>query len=367
MSESISNTENIPLTVKVSVIIPVFNADKYIRKCLDSLLNQTLKEIEIICIDDGSTDASYKILEEYASKNARILYQSQQNLFAGIARNAGLSRAIGKYVIFLDADDFFAPTMLKELYEEAEKHTAQIVVFGHYKYNDKNGEIAKVPFSVKKTQLVSCKDLGINLFEACGATPWNKLLLREYIESKHLAYQGIMNNNDEFFNRMIVVDAERILFYNKRFVYYRTNNSNSLQGGLGRNVLCFGEALKAIYDELDSRNKLRGDIRITYFKYAIRMINSNISQVSDYSNLKKIYDFLKNDVIPHIFSNEQIPEKTVPILIDRSPTCEDFLFEYKKLQESHMVSKDTLDYKLGHWLLSGPKHWILSILKRITA
>ena len=278
----VSNEGNTLSNIKVSVIIPVYNAEKYIRQCLDSLLSQTLKEIEIICVDDGSLDGSYQILEEYTRKDARVLCQSQQNLFAGIARNAGLSRATGEYILFLDADDFFAPNMLKELYLKAKKYAAQMVIFGHYSYNDKTKKIKKVPFSTKKTQLVSCKDLGTNLFEACGATPWNKLLLREYVNSKHLSYQGIMNNNDEFFNRMIVVDADKILFYNKRFVYYRTNNVNSLQGSLTRNILCFGEALKAVYEELNKRNELSGDIRVTYYKYAIRMISSNVSKISEW-------------------------------------------------------------------------------------
>lgn len=365
MNIGVSNARKTLSNVKVSVIIPVFNAEKYIRQCLDSLLSQTLKEIEIICVDDGSTDGSYQILEEYARKDSRVLYQSQQNLYAGIARNAGLSRAIGEYILFLDADDFFAPSMLKELYFKAKEYAAQMVIFGHYIYNDKNSKITKVPFSTKKTQLVSSKDLGINLFEACGATPWNKLLLREYVKSKYLSYQGIMNNNDEFFNRMIVVDADKILFYNKRFVYYRINNSNSLQGSLTRNVLCFGEALKAVYDELNMRNKLSGDIRVTYYKYAIRMISSNVSKVSEYSNMEKVFYYLKNDVIPYIFSDERIPEKTVPRLISQASSCGDFLFEYKKLQETHIVSKDTLEYKLGHWILSGPKYWIASVFEKI--
>ena len=97
----------IDYTPKVSVIIPVYNVEQYLRECLNSVIKQTLKEIEIICVDDGSTDNSLDILKEYAEKDHRITIITQKNLHAGVARNAGLSIAKGEYLSFLDSDDFF--------------------------------------------------------------------------------------------------------------------------------------------------------------------------------------------------------------------------------------------------------------------
>ena len=99
--------------VKVSVIMPVYNVEKYLRQSLDSVLAQTLSEIEIICVDDGSTDGSYDILEEYAAKDQRITVLKQQNQYAGVARNHGLEKAGGKYVVFWDSDDFFEKNALQ--------------------------------------------------------------------------------------------------------------------------------------------------------------------------------------------------------------------------------------------------------------
>ena len=99
--------------IKVSVIIPVYNVEQYLRPCLDSVLNQTLKNIEIICIDDGSTDDSLKILMEYAEKDNRITILKQKNKGAGVARNYGMSIATGEYFLFLDSDDFFSETLLQ--------------------------------------------------------------------------------------------------------------------------------------------------------------------------------------------------------------------------------------------------------------
>ena len=93
--------------IKVSVIIPVYNVEKYLKQNLKSITEQTLKEIEIICVDDGSTDSSYKIIEDFAKKDSRVIPVKQKNGGAGAARNNGLRRARGKYLSFLDSDDFF--------------------------------------------------------------------------------------------------------------------------------------------------------------------------------------------------------------------------------------------------------------------
>ena len=106
---------------KVSVIVPVYNAQQYLETCMDSICGQTLKELEILCVDDGSTDASYEILQNYAKKDSRIKLLSQKNQYAGVARNHGMKYARGKYMAFLDADDYFECDMLEKMYERAEE------------------------------------------------------------------------------------------------------------------------------------------------------------------------------------------------------------------------------------------------------
>ena len=121
----ISNKEsNFP---KVSVIIPVYNSANYLSQCLDSILNQTLKEIEIICVDDGSTDDSLSILNKYSKLDNRIKILKQNNKGGGIARNYGMSIAKGEYLIFLDSDDFFNENLLYETVKAADNFLADIV------------------------------------------------------------------------------------------------------------------------------------------------------------------------------------------------------------------------------------------------
>ena len=115
--------------VKVSVIIPVYNVEPYLKQCMDSVVGQTLKDIEIICVDDGSTDNSLDILREYAAEDSRIQIIEQKNAGAGAARNNGMRYATGKYLSFLDSDDFFEPRMLEKAYDLAEKDQADFVAY----------------------------------------------------------------------------------------------------------------------------------------------------------------------------------------------------------------------------------------------
>ena len=104
----------------VSVLIPVYNVEKYLERCLDSILKQTLTKIEIICVNDGSTDNSLSILKEYQKKDSRIIIVNKENGGLPSARNAGLDRAEGKYVGFVDSDDYIEPNMFQKLYDTAE-------------------------------------------------------------------------------------------------------------------------------------------------------------------------------------------------------------------------------------------------------
>ena len=117
-------------SIDVSVILPAWNVSPYLRQCLDSIVSQTLTNIEIICVDDGSTDGTLDILREYAEKDSRILVIHQENQGAGAARNNAMRYAKGKYLSFLDSDDFFEPDMLEKSWEAAERNNADIVVFG---------------------------------------------------------------------------------------------------------------------------------------------------------------------------------------------------------------------------------------------
>ena len=118
------------MAAKITVIIPVYNVEIYLADCLDSVLQQTLNEIEIICINDGSSDNSLEILKEYARKDSRIIIISQENKGLGSARNRGLEVATGEYVAFLDSDDWVDNNYYEKLYNTAKKYNSEIACAG---------------------------------------------------------------------------------------------------------------------------------------------------------------------------------------------------------------------------------------------
>lgn len=117
---------------KVSIIIPVYNTENYLKKCLDSVVNQTLEDIEIICINDGSTDRSLGILNDYAQKYSKIIVINQENKGVSEARNEGIEKASGEYIMFLDSDDYFQPQACETAYNSVNSSDYDLGIFGHY-------------------------------------------------------------------------------------------------------------------------------------------------------------------------------------------------------------------------------------------
>ena len=123
--------------VKVSVILPIYNVENYLKQCLDSVTNQTLKDIEIICVNDGSTDNSLKILKEYAKKDNRFIILDENNQGAGISRKKGIDISKGEFIYLMDSDDYINNNLLELTYNSGIKHASDIVFFKARYYNEK--------------------------------------------------------------------------------------------------------------------------------------------------------------------------------------------------------------------------------------
>lgn len=139
--------------IKISVIIPVYNVEMYLEQCVNSVMNQTLDDIEIICVNDGSTDNSLHILKELATKDKRLKIINQENLGLSEARNRGIKEAIGKYISFIDSDDWIDVDFLEKLYSAAEENQADIAAAGIIKHFA-NGKTKKfISFKKYKTTI----------------------------------------------------------------------------------------------------------------------------------------------------------------------------------------------------------------------
>ena len=243
---------------KVSIIIPVYNAEKYLGKCLESLLSQTLQEMEIICVDDGSSDGSPEILKRFQERDGRVRILTQENQYAGAARNNGMKEAQGEYLLFLDADDFFENTLLEKVYNQGKKMEADIVLFGAKQYNDKTGIVSPASWYFKRDALprenpFSGKTENTDVFALVTPAPWTKLFRREFVEKQGLSFQGLQNSNDVYFVLTALALAEKITYVDEELVFYRVGMRGSLQGSKSLHPDCFIEAYAGVYHELRRR------------------------------------------------------------------------------------------------------------------
>lgn len=218
--------------IKVSVIVPVWNAEKYLRQCLNSIVNQTLNEIEIILINDGSTDSSLLICQEFAHKDKRVHVYTQSNKGAGLTRNYGIKLARGEYLSFLDADDFFEPNMLEKMYCKAKNTNADIVACNFWLFNDEIQKDFTKEWSVRKEKLPSkkvfsaadCPDDILNIFWVV----WNQMYKRDFIIEKKLYYQNLKNSNDVFFVATTLFTSSKITFLDQYLVHHRYYNGSTI-------------------------------------------------------------------------------------------------------------------------------------------
>lgn len=285
----------------VSVIIPVYNAEKYIEECLDSLLRQTYPDFEIICVDDGSTDNSLKILREYEKCDKRISVLTQKNQYAGVARNAGMERAKGKYLLFLDADDFFCEDMLERAVSEAEKSQTEILVFDAYIYDDVRKEVKANTWEVLSSDtfgdgIKSAAEIADTIYLFTTPSPWNKLFLREYIEKNALRFQEMKRTNDLFFVFAALSCAERIGILRQKLLYYRIGNEQSLQGSVEDTPAVFALAVYALQDFLKSR-KLWETFRTGFQDMAAELCVRNLSKMKSERTYLYLLEKLRDDVL----------------------------------------------------------------------
>ena len=281
--------------IKVSVIIPVFNVEKYLDKCLESLVNQTLKEIEIICVDDGSTDNSMQILKKYESEYSNVIVVSQENAGAGAARNNGLRIAKGEYLSFLDSDDFFEVNMLEEAYEKAVADKADMVVFKSDQYYEDSDEFKQVTWTLRYKKIppympFARRQMTDNVFKVFVGWAWDKLFRTEFVKEHNLLFQEQRTSNDMLFVFAATVLAKRITVVpeDKVLAHQRRNNSSSLSNTREKSWQCFYNALNALKKRLEDEGIFE-ELEQDYVNYALHFSLWNLNTLAEptYSMLKE--------------------------------------------------------------------------------
>lgn len=269
-------------TPKVSVIIPVYNVEDYLRQCLDSIINQTLKDIEIICVDDGSTDSSLQILHEYKIKDSRVKVMTQKNQHAGVARNAGMQVARGEYFVFLDADDFFEADLLQLQYEKCKKFDADISLCSANCFQQKTGKFERADWllakSLIKTQPFNRETLGDKLFSVTGPNPWTKMFSSVFIRKYNLRFQALPRANDVYFTMVALALADKIVAVDRPLVHYRIGMTTNLQANNSLSPLSFCQALSAVKQKLKEENVF-GIIEVGFIRNVISQCVYNLKKL----------------------------------------------------------------------------------------
>lgn len=238
---------------KVSVILPVYNVEAYLDEALYSLEKQTLKDIEIIAVNDGSTDNSLSILDKHALTDKRISIYSQKNKGLSGARNTGLNLCQGEYVYFMDSDDIIDKTALEECYNYAKKHDADVCLFDAEVFYEKDALQIPWDYNRNDTLVEDKKYEGLSLFnllldkEKHRAVVWLQFTRWEYLKKTKLNFYDGLIHEDELFTPQVILQTNRIYYLNRKFVKHRIRKSSIVGKGYSKkNLNCY----LTVFDEL---------------------------------------------------------------------------------------------------------------------
>ncbi len=231
---------DIEKNIKVSVIMPIYNAYDYLRVAIDSVLTQSLTDIELICIEDGSTDRSLDIIKEYQKSDHRVRILTEANAGPAVARNRGIERARGEYLAFLDADDFFEPTLLEKLYNTAKLDELDIAISDYDIYNSKTAKFEKRVKNPKEdifleSRVVSKSDWFNEIFQSTTGSAWNKLFRRSFVVDKKLQFlTDVRTFEDVYFTVCALAYAERVGKVQEILLHHRIHSQQERARTFGK-------------------------------------------------------------------------------------------------------------------------------------
>lgn len=244
----------------VSIALPIYNAERFLDSTLSVIKNQSYTNLEIICVDDGSTDASRDIIRKYVGTDSRFKLLTQENSGAGVARNNGLAHATGEWILFLDADDIYSPKMIELMLKAAVAGDADLCICEVDKLDAGGTKPSPLCRFNKKLDkgVFQTSEVSQHLFQLTTPAPYNKMFKREFINEHALSFQALPNTNDLFFTSSALGLSKCIALVRQPLVCYRVGEGESIQDKLTKHptiekCLCTYKALKA------TREKLIGD------------------------------------------------------------------------------------------------------------
>lgn len=332
---------------KLSIIVPVYNVEKYIKRCINSILDQCFENFELLLIDDGSTDNSGKICDEYAKKDKRIVCVHQENSGVSAARNKGLDIAKGDYIGFVDSDDYIHKDMYKELIYYLEENDADVsicsmtFVFGNYNKSEENIGNIKVFYGRKACH----ENLLLNNF---GLYVCNKIFKRDLCEQFRFDIK-MKVAEDAYFNYLVLKNANRIVKINKGLYFYVQQREGSVtSNGFTDCRVQVLDYYKLVYEDIENEENMIDCWFAGYMQQGVFVLLSLIFQTyKSEKNAKKLneYSLLIDEVIANrsrIIKNKYISKKNklAMLLISISPNlyCSLYLI-LRKVRGKYRIMK----------------------------
>lgn len=342
--------------IKLSAIIPVYNVENYLIDCLDSVCKQTLTDIEIICINDGSTDTSLEILKEYSSKDSRIKIITKENGGQATARNLGIEEAQGEYIAFVDSDDFIEPTMFEKLYTKAKDNNLDIAMCKIATYDNQTKEIKdnvwyymlgvfrdfeKDIFNHKDTKEFTCH---------IAVTPYNKIYKTTLLKENNIIFpEGLIFEDEKFFYDTYL-RAKRVSIVDEFLYYYRINRKGSTVDTIKDNdfsdIIPISKLIRETFKETDNYE----DYKILLSNRFIHLQLARFTQTSQ-KYKENFFNLLKSD-LEEVLADRTIYdnlESDVKLRVDKIINSES-LNEFEKLDEDKAFSVVMACYNAENYL-----------------
>lgn len=284
--------------VKVSIIIPIYNPGELLIGCLDSATNQSLEDIEIICIDDGSIDGSSEILKRYSQNDARFKIITQDNLGAGRARNEGIKNAEGEFIIFLDSDDWIESNMCELLYHHAKKLNADLVLFDALRHLENGNTKEFTHFGYFKEDCTTftfdyhfAKE---KVFNGYLGVIWSKFYKNSFLKDNNLLFADHKMFNDVEFHIKSLLLAKTIGYCPKVFYHYMKVGQASLQNTYAGTPtsMCFYDVLVETKEFL-TNNGFMDEFRLDFLNYSLYYLKTKLCQM-DYNYKQEFFIKIKN-------------------------------------------------------------------------
>lgn len=286
---------------QVSVIIPVYNIERHLRQCLDSVAGQTLTDLEIICVDDGSTDKSPVILAEYAGKDNRFQIITQPNAGPGAARNTGMARATGEYLIFLDSDDWFEPDFLERMVAKAESTGADVTICRAVEFDTETGREFPSEWMLKREYLpgavFSPEDIAEHLFQFAYGWPWDKLYRAGFVKDAGLCYPPLPNSEDLVFVFQSLALAEKLAVVENVLAHHRVNRASSVSNSRHREPEVPYRALTLLRQGLEKRG-LYARYERSFLNWAMEFLVWNVASLEGREVRKGSLKRLRKEWLP---------------------------------------------------------------------